>query len=163
MKTLIVYDSFFGCTEKIAQEIGAILTKRGFVIVVKADQTTPEMLKEIDLLILGSPTRAFSPSPNTKAFLKRLQPDQLRGVRVAAFDTRIGDIDKAPKILKFLVNIFGYAAEPMLKALIKKGGIQTVAPGWFYVDGMEGPVKEGELERAAGWAEEIALATSSAM
>lgn len=156
MKTLIVYDSFFGCTEKIAQEIGATLTKHGFVSVVKAHQTTPEMLKEIDLLILGSPTRAFSPSPNTKAFLKRLQPDQLRGVRVAAFDTRIGDIEKAPKILKILVKIFGYAAEPMLKSLIKKGGIQAVTPGWFYVDDMEGPVKEGELERAARWAEEIA-------
>jgi len=156
MKTLIVYDSFFGCTEKIAQEIGSTLTKHGFVSVVKVDQTTPEMLTDIDLLIIGSPTRAFSASPNTKAFLKQVNSDVLNGVRVAAFDTRIGDIDKAPKILKFLVNIFGYAAEPMLKALIKKGGIETVAPGWFYVDGMEGPVTEGELERAAAWAEEIA-------
>lgn len=156
MKTLIVYDSFFGCTEKIAQKVGAVLTKYGDVNMVKADQAIPEMLQEIDLLILGSPTRAFSASPNTKAFLKQLTPDSLKGIRVAAFDTRIGQIDKAPKILRVLVKIFGYAAEPMLKSLLKKDGTQVVPPGWFYVEGMEGPIKEGELERAAVWAEEIA-------
>jgi len=30
-----------------------------------------------------------------------------------------------------------------------------VPPEPFFVEGTEGPLKEGELQRAAGWAEEI--------
>ena len=39
-----------------------------------------------------------------------------------------------------------------LKALEKKGGTLAGSPGGFYVTGGEGPLKEGEVERAAAWA-----------
>jgi flavodoxin I len=155
MKALIVYDSFFGNTEKVAQEIGKALSTHGFVSVVKADQVSPEQLEGVDLLILGSPTRAFTYSPNVKAFLRKLKADALKGVKVAAFDTRFHPEEKTSKFLKGLVKVFGYAAEPMLKTMEKKGGAQAVPASWFIVNGSEGPLKDGELERAAAWAEEI--------
>jgi len=56
-----------------------------------------------------------------------------------------------------MVKLFGYAAEPIAKRLGRKGGELAVTPEGFLVEGTEGPLKEGELERAAAWAERIAV------
>jgi hypothetical protein len=83
----------------------------------------------------------------------------LEGVKVAAFDTRYreAEIEKV-RILAFLVKIFGYAAKPIADRLEKKGGELAVPPEGFYVTDTEGPLFEGELERAADWARQILLA-----
>ncbi len=151
MKALVVYDSFFGNTEKIALAIGEALGSAGEVRVAKVDQVTPDQLKGLDVLLVGSPTRAFQPSPNIKAFLKAIPGGSLKGLRVAAFDTRAKVDEVNSGFLTFMVKLFGYAAEPMAKQLVKKGGTQAVPPAGFFVDGTEGPLKEGELERAAAW------------
>jgi hypothetical protein len=62
------------------------------------------------------------------------------------------------RILAFFVKIFGYAAQPIADRLQKKGGELAVPPEGFYVGDTEGPLFEGELERAADWAKQI-LAT----
>ena len=49
MKTLIVYDSFFGNTEKIAQAIGGAL---GGAAVVRVSETSPDQLAGVDLLLV---------------------------------------------------------------------------------------------------------------
>ncbi len=46
----------------------------------------------------------------------------------------------------------GYAAPRIVEALKKKGGNLVVPPEGFLVKDREGPLKEGELERAATWA-----------
>ncbi len=40
-------------------------------------------------------------------------------------------------------------------SLKTKGGTLILSPEAFFVKGKEGPLKEGELERAAGWAKGI--------
>jgi hypothetical protein len=59
--------------------------------------------------------------------------------------------------LNFFVNIFGYAAKPIGERLVKKGGDLNMPPEGFFVTGTEGPLKEGELERAADWARQLLL------
>jgi hypothetical protein len=73
-------------------------------------------------------------------------------VRVAAFDTRIAieDVDNA--VLPTFIKVFGYAAKPIADLLQKKGGELSLPPEGFIVKDTEGPLKEGELERAAEWA-----------
>jgi flavodoxin I len=159
MKALVVYDSFFGNTEKIAQEIGKELGSSKEVKVVKSDKLDDSMLTGLDYLIIGSPTRAFQPSPAIKKFIKNLGTSQLDGVKVTAFDTRIPMTDKTPGFLKFMVRLFGYADKPILDGLKKKGGVQVVPSEGFFVLGSEGPLEEGELERAAEWAKKIKKAT----
>jgi flavodoxin len=66
---------------------------------------------------------------------------------VAAFDTRMQ--------MK-LARIFGYAAGRIADSLKRKGGNLIGRPEGFFVKGAEGPLKEGEVERAASWAKEIA-------
>ena len=155
MKALVIYDSFFGNTEKVAQAIGGIFGSSMDVKVHKVSEVKQEQLKGSNLLIVGSPTRAFSPSPGTKDFLKRIPADGLRDIRAAAFDTRISEDDAKPRVLRFLMKVFGYAAEPISKKLRKKGAEIIVAPEGFCVNDTEGPLKEGELERAATWAKQI--------
>lgn len=155
MKALIIYDSFFGNTEQVAQAVGNALDDRADTEVLKVTEVRPEQLSSADILIVGSPTRAFSPSPDVKDFLKRLPRQALEGVGVAAFDTRISMDDVDSPILPPLVKLFGYAAEPIAKRLERKGGNRVLPPEGFFVNGTEGPMKEGELDRAAAWAEQI--------
>jgi flavodoxin len=156
-KALVVYDSFFGNTERIAQSIGNALGRPEDVGILRVGNVRPEQLAGLKLLIVGSPTRAFRPTPAIKNFLKSIPKNGLKGVKVAAFDTRMTEeeIDSAVFILRILVNIFGYAAKPISDRLVKKGGQLIVPPEGFFVHGTEGPLKEGELERASNWAKQI--------
>ena len=157
MKALVVYDSVFGNTEKIAQAVGQGLGSLEKVTVVRVGDVKPEQLEGLVALIVGSPTRQFSPTGATTGFLKGISKNGLNGVKVAAFDTRftVSAIEKV-RILAFFVRIFGYAAEPIANRLQKKGGELAVPPEGFYVGDAEGPLLEGELERAAEWGRQIA-------
>ena len=157
MKALIIYDSFFGNTEQIAQAIGNALGSPEDVEVLRVGNVKPEQLTGLTLLIVGSPTRGFRPTPAISNLLKRIPKNGLKGVKVAAFDTRfaVDEIESYVFILRILVNIFGYAAKPIADRLEKKGGELIIPPEGFFVGGTEGPLKEGELERAADWAKQI--------
>ncbi len=154
MKTLILFESFFGNTEKIARAIGGTLGVSDPDI-VRVSDVKPGQLDGVELLIIGTPTRAFQASPDTKTFLKSLSAKSLAGKKVAVFDTRAEMTEKTPGFLKFMVKLFGYAAEPVNKQLVKKGGTQAQSPAGFIVLESEGPLKDGELERAADWAKSI--------
>ena len=156
MKALVIYDSFFGNTEKVAQAVGTALGGAYEVSVVRVSDASLDLLTGLDLLVLGSPTRGFSASPLTKAFLKAVPAGGLKGVRVAAFDTRMDLKQVNNAFLTFMVKIFGYAAEPLAKGLVSKGGTLAAPAGGFIVTASEGPLKEGELERAAQWAQAVA-------
>jgi flavodoxin len=162
MKAMIVYDSFFGNTEKIAQAIaqaiGKALGSPEEVEALRVGQVSPGRWAGMTLLIVGSPTRAFSATPATRKFLGSIPKGGLQGIKVAAFDTRIAVEDVDSRILPPLVKLFGYAAEPIAKRLLKKGGELALPAEGFFVEGSEGPLKEGELERAADWARQILAA-----
>jgi flavodoxin I len=156
MKAMVVYDSMYGNTEKIAEAIGKALGSQENVKIVRASEAKPEQLAGLTLLIVGSPTQRFSPTGATTRFLKGIPKSGLEGIKVAAFDTRFTESEiERVRILAFFVRIFGYAAEPIADRLEKLGGDLAVPPEGFYVGDTEGPLLEGELERAANWAKEI--------
>lgn len=147
MRALIVYDSAYGNTEKIARAIAAALAPSGDVRVLRAGEASTSELESIDLLIVGSPTQGGRPTPDIQDFLNRVSEPAIKGVNVAAFDTRISTR---------WVGIFGYAAGKIASSLKTRGGTLVAPPEGFFVNGTEGPLKEVELERAASWAREIA-------
>lgn len=149
---LVIYDSVFGNTEKIAQAIGETL---GDVPVKKVDQVNDQDLSDLSILIVGSPTRAFQPTPAIKNFLKGLAPDKLKNVKSGAFDTRIPKDQTDSGFLKFMINIFGYADKKIEKRLAKAGAVIGLESTGFGVTGTEGPLAEGELERAKTWSGKI--------
>ncbi len=140
MKTLVVYDSRYGNTEEIAIAIGDSVS--GEVKILRVGEASPS--EAFDLLIVGSPTHGGRHTSAIQGFTKKVPA--LKGTPVAAFDTRF-----ATK----LVGVFGYAAGRIANTLKGKGGNLIVPPEGFIVKGIKGPLKEGELERAALWAEEI--------
>lgn len=151
--TLIIYDSVFGNTAKIAQAMASALEDYLEVDVRVVGEVFPDHLDAVKTLIVGSPTRQFKATSALDQFLKQIPAGTLEGIQVAAFDTRMTPQDmNKNKFLAFMVKIFGYAAEKIAKQLILLGGKEIVAPQGFLVTGMEGPLVEGELERAADWA-----------
>jgi flavodoxin len=157
MKVLIVYDSYFGNTERIARAIGESLGPEADVEMLRVGDVKPEQLAGLGLLIVGSPTRAFRPTPAVAGFLKKIPKDGLKGVKVAAFDTGLAMDDIGSPVLRLLVKLFGYAAKPISDRLKRKGGAATVPPEGFFVTGTKGPLREGELERSAEWAKRITV------
>ena len=138
MKALVVYDSTYGHTEKIARAIGEAIGGQ----VLRVGEVSPADLKGYDLLIIGSPTHGGFYTPEIQALLKALPA--LEGANVAAFDTRTKR------------TVFGYAAPRIARSLEKCGGKLLAPPEGFFVLGVEGPLMDGELERAACWAGETA-------
>ena len=156
MKAIVLYDSQFGNTEKIARIIADTLRGQAEVAFYRVGQVTISELAGVDLLVVGSPTQKFKPTIGVTDFLKSIPKNGLAGVRVAAFDTRLTqkNIDETP-VLPFFVKIFGYAGEVIARGLEKKGGRLVVPAEGFYVLGTEDPLVEGEEERAVSWAEKL--------
>jgi flavodoxin I len=146
MKALIIYDSAYGNTEKIARAIGETLGSENEVEILKVNNANPEQVKDLQLLIVGSPTYAGRPTPPILDYLNKLPETAINGINVAAFDTRVS--------AKF-ARIFGYASDKIAAALKKKGGNLVANSEGFTVIGREGPLQEGELERAKTWGEGI--------
>jgi hypothetical protein len=67
---------------------------------------------------------------------------ELRGLAGACFDTRF-------RLPRFMT---GSAAKVMAEKLREKGVSLLAEPESFFVKGTEGPLRDGELERASTWA-----------
>jgi len=155
MKTLVIYDSVFGNTEKVAQEIANSLSSSREVTILRVGSVKPDNLSGIDFLIVGSPTRAFRPTQEMTKFLDNLPRNSLRNIKIASFDTRIDPNDVKSPILTVSAKLFGYAAKPIAEKLVKKGGVLVCPPEGFFVNASEGPLRDGELARAAEWAKQV--------
>lgn len=154
MKILVVYDSAFGNTEKVARAIAAALNHAE---VLHVDQVKPEAFAGLDCLVVGAPTQKMNYTDGMRDFLASIPPDIIRGIRIAAFDTRISIDDVKSKLERFAARLFlhRYAAKPIAAALMEKGGVEVIEAEGFFVLDTEGPLKDGELERAAAWARQI--------
>ena len=144
MKTLVVYDSTYSNTEKIAKAIGSGI--KGDVKVLRAAEANTADFASFDLIVIGSPTYGGRPMPSVADLMNKISESAVKGKNVAAFDTRI-----PTKIVK----IFGFAADRIAKNLKDKGANLVVPAEGFFVNGKEGPLKAGELERAAAWAKTL--------
>ena len=154
MKILVIYDSAFGNTQKIAEIIGAALTGAEVRFV---DQVKAEDLGGLDCLVVGSPTQKQNFIDGMCNFLNSIPQNGLSGVKVAAFDTRISIDDVRSTASRVAARVFlhRYAAKPIAAALKAKGGVEVIDPEGFLVLDTEGPLKAGELERATAWAQQI--------
>ena len=149
-RALIVFDSAYGNTAKVAEAIGATLAERYETRVESLSDATGSDLSGIDLLVVGSPTQGGRATKNMQDFITRLPEKSLQGIDVAAFDTRFALNDHGLG-LRLLMGVIGFAAERIAGELVSKGGRQVVPPEGFIVVDKEGPLEAGELERAAVW------------
>jgi flavodoxin I len=148
---LVVYDSYFGNTEKVAQGIAEAIGGQS----KKVNSLSEEDLTGLKVLFVGSPTRAFRPTPAILTFIKSLEPASMRGVKAAAFDTRFPKDQADSGFLRLLISLFGYADKKIAKRLKNQGATLAIESEGFGVTDTEGPLIEGEIERAREWATQI--------
>jgi flavodoxin len=161
MSTLVIYHSLHGNTEQVAGAIAGAAAPAGEVTVRAVADVARIDVGEVRLLIVGAPTHRFRPSPPLAACLAGLGPSALRDTRVAAFDTRIDPEAVDNGVLRFFMRLAGrnaFAATHIAKALVRAGGTLAAPPEGFIVTGMEGPLREGELERATAWGAKVGAA-----
>src|SRR5690349_15436785 len=111
MNTLVVFDSQYGNTEKIARQIAQTLEPFGAARAVRVTEVVPDELTDVELLVVGSPPQAWNSTNAMKEFFAQLDPALQKKLMVAAFDTRV---DK-PRLLT------GSAAYAMAKQLKHRG------------------------------------------
>jgi flavodoxin len=143
MNALVVFDSKFGNTRQIAQAIARVLGKHGQVKLVSVDDADTTDLTTADLLAIGGPTQAHGLTVALHNLLGGIPERALDGTGAIAFDTRF-------HMPSLLTGSAGAQIEKMLRAL----GCDILLPHEsFFITASEGPLVEGEMERAADWAE----------
>ncbi|HKX72465.1 MAG TPA: flavodoxin family protein [Candidatus Saccharimonadales bacterium] len=155
MKALILYDSTYGNTEKVAQAMAKAMPSIYQVDVLPLKDTHITDIITSDLIIVGSPTQAGRPTVALQHYLANLPTNVLGGIRVAAFDTRFEPANHGFWLRK-LMRFIGFAANPIAKLLQSKHGTLVVPPEGFIVQDKTGPLKQGELKRAEFWAKDVA-------
>jgi hypothetical protein len=176
MRALVVHESLFGNTRHIAEAIAEGLragpegrpagTGAGVreVEVVAVTEAPPTVPAGVGLLVVGSPTHAFGLSrPSTRhsageqgappeladgaglrEWLGALEPSA-EHLAAAAFDTHIARPN--------LPGAASHAAERRLRKL----GFRMLAAGEsFFVEDVDGPLLDGERERAVGFGRQLA-------
>jgi flavodoxin len=145
MNTLIIYDSAFGNTEHIALAIAETLREHSQVQLTLVDEASKFDPKTVDLLIVGCPTQRHGLTPGIRTYLDKLPRGALDGVMAAAFDTRY----------RMSVWISGSAAWSVGRHLQRAGALLVLPPESFFVTNREGPLEDGEIERAVRWTNAI--------
>jgi len=149
MKVLIVYDTVspMRLTAKVAETIGGVLKEKGIEVVsFFVKDVDKAVVKDYDCLVAGAPTMYFRASKGIMQFLDGLPSKEFSGKLAAAFDTQLQ------------TWYSGNAAKSIEKKL-KKLGFEIVAPQLIaYVEGKTNQMhlKEGELEKAKKYAEDLA-------
>ena len=155
VKFLVAYDSDYGNTAKVAEAISVALKAYGDSTAKQISKIKTNDLKNISLLVLGSPTQGGQATKPTQQFIDELTAETLSDLNLAVFDTRF-EINEQVLPLRLLMKTIGYAAPKMAKAVQKKGGQLISEPKGFIVTGREGPLKDTELASAKSWATTLA-------
>ncbi len=159
-RTWVIYESMYGNTRQVAEAVAEGIGAADVFEVGAA----PPMPHDVGLLVLGGPTHAFGMSRESsreeaarksegpvesatmgiREWLESL-PAQSARPSYATFDTRV-DHPHLP----------GSAAKKAAKRLHRLGMRQLAAPESFWVHGSEGPLADGELDRARAWGVQLA-------
>ena len=147
-RAIVVYETKYGNTKIVAERImQGLKTKKG----IEADITELKnldikKLANYDLLIIGSPNHARSPTRGIRKFIDQLGKLDLKKKQFAVFDTCGGD------------KALGQAAKKMEENIAKKApALKILIPGLSVrVKGMKGPIIEEDLAKCEEFGKAIA-------
>jgi flavodoxin len=147
MNALVLYDSRYGNTERIAETIALAVQETMPTRLASIDEIDDcaEALSGVDLLVIGGPTHRHGISDPLKDALSCLGERALAGIKVAVFDTRA----HGARV------VTGSAAVRIGRLLRRHGAWLVVPPASFIVDATTGPLQRGEIDHARKWAGEV--------
>lgn len=89
-KAIIIFDTLYGNTEKIANSLANGLLKVGIEAkCVNVKDAQSKVVADYDLIAVGAPTHYFTSSKHMRQFLERLKGINLKGKAGFAFDTKL--------------------------------------------------------------------------
>ncbi len=148
MKGIVVFDSVYGNTLKVAEAIAEELRGQGQEIeVIDLGKKVPRGAVA-DYAFIGSPTRMTKMTGRTKKFLKRLKKEQWADRTIVAFDTILKlpeDPEKRARSAKWTED----GAGPKIKAMAEERGFR-VHPEVLRAEvvGMKGPLAPDALDKS---------------
>ena len=146
-KVIVVYESKYGNTKLVAEKIvEGVREVSGIEAVLnELKGVNKSRLAEFDVILVGSPNHIGRPTGGIKRFINELGKLNLTGKAVAVFDTYIGkDYEKAVRKMEKQISE-------------KAPGLKLAAPGLsIRVEGMKGPISEGELPKCKEFGGKVA-------
>ncbi len=132
-KSIVVYDTLYGSTEKIAKALAKGISTLSPVDCTNIKQIAPESLAQYTFIAVGAPTQAFSASRPMKDFLRRLGGLNMHGHFGFAFDTKLDNrlSGSAAKYIESRLREMGLEILEPRKSAIVTGGTKasTLNPG----------------------------------
>ena len=149
MKGLVIYDSSYGNTKKIAETIEETLKESGMEVDLFSIKNVKKLnAKDYNFLVLGSPTRFGTMSFAIRFFLGKVKSKEWMNKPFAAFDTENPENMEKKE---------WSAAEKIAERLRDKKMNQLLPVLKAAVLGQKGPLQEGEIERTKDYARELAI------
>ena len=152
MKGIVVYDTSYGKTKKVAETIAETLRGSGTEVDAFYVKDVKKLsAKDYNFLVLGSPTKWGTMSFAVRSFLGKVKSEEWMNKPFAAFDTENPEnIEKKE----------GSAAEKIAEKLRDRKMNQLLPVLKTVVLGWKGPLQEGEIERTKEYARELAIKLS---
>ena len=147
MKGVVIYDTTYGNTKKIAETITDTPKKSGVKVNIFHVKDVKELSGDYDFLMLGSPTKIGTMSWAVRSFIgKKIKSEEWANKPFAAFDTELESVMKKG----------GRSATEKISEKLKNKGLKQLQPALkILVLGMKGPLKDGEIEKAKEYAKSL--------
>ncbi|KRE42738.1 flavodoxin family protein [Knoellia sp. Soil729] len=166
-KAWVVYESMYGNTREVADAV-AQGVREWADVEVREVSTATVLPDDLDLVVAGAPTHAFGlsrPSTREDAAHKAHRSVESAGMGLREWMDAVDLPTSAPSFVTFDTRVRhphlpGSAAKKAAKRLHAAGGTQMAKPTSFWVDGMEGPLLEGERERAQAWGASLDMSSA---
>ena len=154
MKGIVVYDTSYGNTKKIAETVAETLRESGMEVDLFHVKDVKKLsAKDYNFLILGSPTKFGTMSLAIRFFLGKVKSEEWMNKPFAAFDTENPEnIEKARA-----ENKEWSAAEKISEKLRDKKMNLLLPVLKAAVLGQKGPLVEGEIDRTKEYARELVI------
>ncbi len=153
MKGVVIYDTSYGNTKKIAETIAGTLAESGLEANLYYVKDVKKLSgKDYDFFVLGSPTKFGTMSFTVKSFLGKVKSEEWVNKPFATFDTENPENIEQSKIQ----NKEWSAAEKIAEKLREKQMVQLLPVLKAQVIGQKGPLVEGEVERTRDYAKQMA-------
>ena len=153
MKGIVVYDTSYGNTKKIAETIAETLKESGIEVDLFYVKDVKKLSgKDYDFFVLGSPTKFGTMSFAVRGFLGKVKDEEWVNKPFAAFDTENPENVERSRIEKKEWS----AAEKIAAKLIEKKMNRLLPVLKSLVLGQKGPLVEGEIERTKDYARQLA-------
>lgn len=156
MRGTVVYDSYYGNTQQVAEAIAEQLRAEGLEADIRSVRERYRDGYVGDILFLGSPVRMGSVTGRVKRFVKKLDEDIWKARPIVVFTTTLMLPEDATDKQRESQEKYDRTAGARLGELARSRGLNAIDQDlWVEVKGMKGPLVETGTEKAKEFTHDV--------